>query len=179
MVVIFGWFFIKVSAIFMTATAIPSGWLSSTLFVPQCMIINNVVCGKEITRAFHKTFSTQSPPIVSPNISVSSQSCCNRVTNYNDWCDRVLQKFFWNVCVSCHPSFCMRGTGNLQLLAWLFLVKLRTSLVIISVCVLCNFFGNKITSLIFFMWKLIFVKRSSISTSLLRSYLRPKVHYKQ
>ena len=38
--------------------------------------------------------------------------------------------------VSCHPSFCMRGTSNLQLLVWLFLVKLRASLVTISVCVL-------------------------------------------
>ena len=58
----------------------------------------------------------------------------------------------WNVCVSCHPSLCKCGTGNLQLLVWLLLVKLRVSQVIISVCVLYNFPVNKITLLIFFVW---------------------------
>ena len=60
-----------------------------------------------------------------------------------------LKNFFWNVFVSYHPSLCKRDTGNLQLLVWLFLVKLRASLVIISVCALYNFFGNKIILLIY------------------------------
>ena len=88
--------------------------------------------------------------ILLPNMLVSSQTCCNRVTNYNDWCGRVLQKILWNVCASCHPSLSKRGTGNLQLLVRLLLVKPWGSLIIVSVCVLYNFLVNKITSLIFF-----------------------------
>ena len=94
--------------------------------------------------------------IVLPNMSVF-QTCWNRVTNYNDWCGRVLQKFFVERKCFLPPSLCNRGTYNLQLLVWLLLVKLRASLVIISVCVLYNFPGNKIPSLIFFVWKLILI----------------------
>ena len=69
MIVIFIWFFIKISTIFMTPLAMPSGLLWSTLFVPQCIITNNVVCCKEISRTLHKTFSMQSPLI--PKLIVS------------------------------------------------------------------------------------------------------------
>ena len=99
MVVIFGLFFIKGLAIFMTPTAMSSGWLWPTLFLPQCIITNNVAFCKEISRAVHNTITTDNQvrstfKIVLPNMSVSSQTCRNRLTNYNDWCGRVLEKFF-------------------------------------------------------------------------------------
>ena len=128
----------------MTHMAKPSDWLWSILFVPQCIITNNVMCCKEISRPLHKTFSTGSPlihklraslkeffeicryllkpvAVESPIIMIGAAEFC--------------ESFLWNVCFSCHPSLCKCATGYLQLLVWLLLVKLRASLVIISVCV--------------------------------------------
>ena len=48
-------------AIFIILLAISIGWFGFRLLVPRCVIINDVVRGKEIFRAIHRTFSTRSP----------------------------------------------------------------------------------------------------------------------
>ena len=76
-VFIFGCFFAKVLAIFMIPTAIHFRWFWSTLFVPQCIITNDVVCGKEISRGLYEIFSTRSPliPKVSASLKWFPQTC--------------------------------------------------------------------------------------------------------
>ena len=56
----------------------------------------------------------------------------------------------------------MCGTGNLQILVWILLVKLRAFLVMVSVCVLYNFLDIKITSLFFFVSKLMLISKKSL-----------------
>ena len=130
--------------------------------MPQCIATNNVVHGKEISCALHKTFSARSTLIptnrivkmVSPNMSVSSTSSRNRVTNYSDWWSSILQKSFLESGVSCHPGLCMRVTSDLQLLEWLLLVKLCAFSWFLLVLYV-NFLVYKIKWSMFFLWWMI------------------------
>ena len=149
MVLIFWCLLVKVLSVVMIPTAISSGWFWSTLFVSQCMIKSDVVCCKEISRALHKTFSTLRASLkqflqiflyLLKLVAIKSPIIMIGVAEF-------FKRFFWNVYVSYHPGLCMRDTSDLQLLGWLFLVKLRASLFMVSGFCLCfiNFLGNKIT----------------------------------
>ena len=61
-----------------------------------CVLQRNILCSPYdiFNTIFTDTQVKGIFKIAPPNMLVSCQTCCNRVTNYNDWCSRILQKFF-------------------------------------------------------------------------------------
>ena len=91
MVFILRLFLVNLLVVFMMSLAIPFSWFQFILLVLQSMIINDVVCGKEISCTLHKTLSTWSPPM--PKLTASSKwSLQTRLYLLNpvNWCSRNL-----------------------------------------------------------------------------------------
>ena len=81
---------------------------------------------------------------------VSSQTCCNQITNYKDWCSRVLQKLF--VKRMCFLAPKLVEALNQQCAAFGVVTSSKApGISSHNFSLLYNFPGNKITSLIFFL----------------------------
>ena len=129
----------------MIPPAISFGWFWSTLLVPQCIITNDLVCDKELSRAHYKAFLTRSSLI--PKLSASlkeflqTTSVPSQTSQFLNKSPTILigaveffKNLLWNVCVFCHPDFCTLCTNDLQSLVWLLPVKFRAAIFIVFSC---------------------------------------------